>query len=1021
MVRLFGVTFYGKEMPVRETIRKNIFHKALLSFVGGVLISSVCQAMWVPFVIADAARRAEEFKRRQYITMAAVGVNVPADATNIVPPGTESVWAVNDKDEVFVATSAAQAKVATIQIVSANYGDFIASTKDVTDDLKVAVKKAYPKFPLVNRVELSNNTIGSKADGAFSGWQAAVFPNPIWGVRKKLKVEYMINDQKASQEIMEGDPLIIEAPALASIGWKKVDGALKHVAVGPFGVWGVNAADLIWFRAISPSNLEGTVWTQVGGNLKQVDVGQHGDVWGVNKDDDIFMREGVTPQNPTGTAWKQVDGKLKYLSVGDDIVWGVNADGIMWYREGITRENRLGTGWKKVEGWATKISVFGNNVWHIGGNNTPYYVKDGIPTNPAGTGWNKIENTFLTHVSLGLYTAWGIGNDGKTPYVCAGMDQYHLGGTKWVKVDGSFKQIDIGYVIEPAAVYDVKTSSGADIKPGGGSIVINGRKGNGLIGNMTFGWELPKAGEGLITFKGKAKQDIVTVLAPTAKYEDVKSLTLSIGAYSNTKTYLRTVAMSDKDQKAFVDDFVIQPDFNDYWIMVKDNTFSYGKGLLPGFNPIVTWSDSMIGTLKYVAFGCWEDFKVELSDIKILPVPEYIEPIGFTEEEGEAVSVTVGSRTVTEEVVTKVSTSTPAKTTTKAATKTAAKTTAKTAAKTPAKATTTVTTQKTTKSVAELEAWAIGKDGGLFRYNRYSMASMPWERITAKNTAGLDLKVKLASASSDGLLYVVTAGSTDKESVVYSYDWDKKNFVQLAGTTPALTRISVGNAKELWAVTIDKDVIRYDATTKAWVVIDKGVGQDIAAGVDGTVVSINTKGEVFKYLGDNKWEQFPGVEFARVAVGSKNFMWAIDKLGGLWAYDVKANKWDRAQGKENKPVMGIVDVGVNAAGSTFLIDFDYDISLNKDDGYVIAGASTTTKETRTVAKKTGKIKVTPKKQKKAAKKIKLQGKKAKVATKKSLEPSKLAKVQAGKESAKRTTKTSGVAKTTKVVKAAVAK
>jgi len=78
-------------------------------------------------------------------------------------------------------------------------------------------------------------------------------------------------------------------------------------------------------------------WKIISGGLKQVTVSADGNlVWGVNKHDQIYYRNGVSG------SWKIISGGLKQVSVSGDgnLVWGVNKHDKIYYR------NRVSSSWK---------------------------------------------------------------------------------------------------------------------------------------------------------------------------------------------------------------------------------------------------------------------------------------------------------------------------------------------------------------------------------------------------------------------------------------------------------------------------------------------------------------------------------------------------------------------------------------------------------------------------------------------------------------------------------------------------
>ena len=93
----------------------------------------------------------------------------------------------------------------------------------------------------------------------------------------------------------------------------------------------------------------GTGWMQTDGKLKHVTVSPRGFVWGVNRNDEVFHRQGITNCNVDGSFWKQIDGSLKQISNGRSGVWGVNANDQIFYREGTFGDNGSeGSSWVQV-------------------------------------------------------------------------------------------------------------------------------------------------------------------------------------------------------------------------------------------------------------------------------------------------------------------------------------------------------------------------------------------------------------------------------------------------------------------------------------------------------------------------------------------------------------------------------------------------------------------------------------------------------------------------------------------------
>ena len=100
--------------------------------------------------------------------------------------------------------------------------------------------------------------------------------------------------------------------------WKKIDGDLKQVDVSDLEIWGVAAGDRIYKR---PADGSGT-WINVPGALTHVSASGNGYIWGVNKNDDIYL---CKKPCSGGSAWKHIPGKLRQIDGGEEYVFGSNA------------------------------------------------------------------------------------------------------------------------------------------------------------------------------------------------------------------------------------------------------------------------------------------------------------------------------------------------------------------------------------------------------------------------------------------------------------------------------------------------------------------------------------------------------------------------------------------------------------------------------------------------------------------------------------------------------------------------
>ena len=165
------------------------------------------------------------------------------------------------------------------------------------------------------------------------------------------------------------------------------------------------------------TNYENT-WEQISGKLKQISVGDGGEVWGVNSANDIYRYNG----NQT---WTQIAGKLKHVSVGQNgVVWGIGPSDTIHRYNGNNTWTTISGSLKQVdvgplgEVWGVNSS---NNIFRYNGNNT----------------WTQVTGASLKYVSVGESgVVFGVAPDGKI---------YRSNGTNtWALIAGNLKQIDFG-------------------------------------------------------------------------------------------------------------------------------------------------------------------------------------------------------------------------------------------------------------------------------------------------------------------------------------------------------------------------------------------------------------------------------------------------------------------------------------------------------------------------------------------------------------------------------------------------
>ena len=191
-----------------------------------------------------------------------------------------------------------------------------------------------------------------------------------------------------------------------SNSWTRIDGELKQVAVGTAGlVWGVNKNDDIFRR-------DGSSWTRIDGKLKQVAVAADGTVWGVNKNDNIFRRD--------GNSWTRIDGELKQVAVGTaGLVWGVNKNDDIFRRDGNS--------WTRIDGKLKQVAVAADGtVWGVNKNDN-IFRRD-------GNSWTRIDGELKQVAVATAGLVWGVNKND---------DIFRRDGSSWTRIDGKLKQVAV--------------------------------------------------------------------------------------------------------------------------------------------------------------------------------------------------------------------------------------------------------------------------------------------------------------------------------------------------------------------------------------------------------------------------------------------------------------------------------------------------------------------------------------------------------------------------------------------------
>ncbi|XP_064795413.1 fish-egg lectin-like [Oncorhynchus masou masou] len=191
--------------------------------------------------------------------------------------------------------------------------------------------------------------------------------------------------------------------------WIRLPGSLKHITVGPAGIWGINKADSI-YKYVAGN------WVQAAGSLKQVDAGGNQFIVGVYMKDTSFCLTSSATVGYKGPGsplpWTGLPGSVKYSSCGPFGCWAVNKNDDTYLMS--LNQDCQNNGWSHIDGKlsmievATDGSVFG--VTSAGS----VYTRDGITASkPEGTGWSHIPMCMIMkHVTYDLGRLWAVSKSG---------------------------------------------------------------------------------------------------------------------------------------------------------------------------------------------------------------------------------------------------------------------------------------------------------------------------------------------------------------------------------------------------------------------------------------------------------------------------------------------------------------------------------------------------------------------------------------------------------------------------------
>uniref|UniRef100_A0A672G7R4 Fish-egg lectin-like n=1 Tax=Salarias fasciatus TaxID=181472 RepID=A0A672G7R4_SALFA len=202
-------------------------------------------------------------------------------------------------------------------------------------------------------------------------------------------------DAGQGQVVMRNDKS--EVFVLSGSTWIRLGSVpIKHVSVGPAGIWGVD--NNVFFHVFS------------GQSLHQVDAGGQDQIVGVTSSSTVHCLSSTVAsgfKQGDSLSWTTFPGALMYISCSSHGCWGVNSGKEIYF----TVNSPIA--WTRVTGETSMVEVGTDGTVFVV-RNGHIYQRTGISADvPHGTGWYHIPmSKTVKHASYDLGNLWLVLNGG---------------------------------------------------------------------------------------------------------------------------------------------------------------------------------------------------------------------------------------------------------------------------------------------------------------------------------------------------------------------------------------------------------------------------------------------------------------------------------------------------------------------------------------------------------------------------------------------------------------------------------
>ncbi|MBX9831377.1 hypothetical protein K2X40_05440, partial [Candidatus Babeliales bacterium] len=537
-------------------------------------------------------------------------------------------------------------------------------------------------------------------------------------------------------------------------------------------------------------------------------------------------------------------------------------------------------------------------VWALDANGS-CWVRDGVDAkNLQGTAWLAVPcPEKIAHIAVGAdHNVWVVAHDGDV-YVRRGIQPTIMQGTDWKKVTGQaltniavgsdgqvwgvsqdyriFKRVGItptnligvGWRKVQGKMQKVAAATYPGVQPGGRAYTHFGLH-DYEEAIFNDAWRFQEPGKGWVQFKARSKADLFLRFSPNPYQEKKSTIHVTLGAKKNTCTLATKLGCIEHITHLCDHGGLPQQEFEweDYWASVENGVLRVGKSGQLGQNELVRFEDSALNNVCYVAFGGGKKYVHEFdaiqTDERPLEAKAVNVPAGFSVVSGKASRIAVGSRD------------------------------------------------------NALLVCSVGFDGQIYRYYPYA-GQQVWQKFSNKMVNGEEItRFKDVSVSSDGHLYALnSSGHT------LCYHWERSVW-KLVDQHHKLDRIVAGSATSVWGLRKKTQTV-YQLISNGWRKADIDGVMALDAGLDGTVVAVNTAQEALTFNAQTGlWEKMLAVQgIGRIAVAHKDFMIGTRAVGNEYLCWQGNNKqWWRLTAGDKTGAYGFKQMAMNAAGTVFALD-----------------------------------------------------------------------------------------------------